>query len=201
MPLVLVAIVGIALIAGIVALANYLFSNNKASNVGNVTKVTPRDELLKLSNSRSVKMTVRGPIVANEEFRSYSIIISPNMREYKKYTGYLDDTKFERVYGNSMKAYQEVVYALDKAAMTKPGKAKPGSADDVDDVRGICATGKVYEYEILDYDRSVYRAWTSTCKGSPGTFGANVAQVSNLFIKQIPEEDRPRTERGARRLF
>jgi len=35
-----------------------------------------------------VSLSVRGPIVADEDFRSYEIVISPNMRELSVYEGY-----------------------------------------------------------------------------------------------------------------
>ncbi len=188
----------IALIIGLVSLGRYVFSDDKKED-SIESLPTPSKELLTLTSVRSVRVTVRGPIVADEEFTTTRITISPNSRVYEKYSGYLDKIQKSKTYANNMKAYEEFVYALDKAAFTKPGKSKPGSS--AEDVRGICATGKVYDYEVMDGGQSVYRAWTSTCKGSPGTFGASIRQVTDLFIQQLPEKDRPHYRPTTFKLF
>jgi len=190
-PLILIVIVIIALIAGMITVGRYLFTGNDEP-VDEMT-VTAKDELLMLNVSRSVQMTIRGPIVADEEFQTQRIEISPVTRQYKVYSGYLVDVEESKSYDNNMTAYEEFVYALDKAAFTRPGKDDPEEAEDI---RGICATGKIYEFEILNAGEPVKRLWTSTCKGSPGTFGASVEQVTNLFADQIPEADRPSFRTG-----
>ena len=185
-PLILVVIVIIALITGMITVGRYLFADKEEPVDEGL--VTAKDELLTLNVSRSVRMTIRGPIVADEEFTSERIEVSPISRQYKTYSGYIDSIEKSKSYDNSMKAYEEFVYALDKAAMTKSAKV---DSTESEDVRGICATGKIYEFEIVNAGEPVKRYWTSTCKGSPGTFGASVEQVTNLFTDQIPEKDRP----------
>jgi hypothetical protein len=86
-------------------------------------------------------------------------------------------------YANNQKAYEEFVYSLDKANMMKGDELK----DDKNDTRGICATGSVYEFEVMTDNSTVKRLWTSTCKGSSGSFKASVSQVQSLFLKQIPD--------------
>ena len=194
-PLILIVIVIIALIAGMITVGRYLFAG-KDEPVDDGT-VTAQDELLMLNVSRSVQMTIRGPIVADEEFQTQRIEVSPISRQYKIYSGYLVSVEKSKSYDNNMKAYEEFVYALDKADMTRPGKADPEEAEDI---RGICATGKIYEFEILNAGEPVNRLWTSTCKGSPGTFGASVEQVTNLFAGQIPEAERPTFSSGGLRF-
>ncbi len=184
-PLIIIGIVVIALIASVITIGRYIFNGDETKQEEE-NQVTAQDELLTLDTSHSVRVTIRGPIVADEEFSTYRIEVSSDSRDYYAYSGYLDRVKEEKSYGNNMSAYEQFVYALDKADMTKPGKNDPALDDDV---RGICATGQVYEYEILNAGTPVYRAWTSTCKGSPGTFGASVEQVTNLFVDQIPGED------------
>ena len=139
-------------------------------------------ERLKNEVGRSVKMTVRGPIVANEDARSYTVEISNSQRSLKTYKGYtaevIDDVKLD----NNSAAYDELVYALNKANMMK-GVALTGEADDL---RGICASGHTYDFAILKNGEVVKHLWTSTCAGSKGSLDANVEQLQNLFISQIP---------------
>jgi hypothetical protein len=58
---------------------------------------------------------------------------------------------------------------------------------DKNDTRGICATGRVYEFEVLQGSSVVKRLWTSSCRGSQGSLKANVTQVQKLFTDQIPD--------------
>jgi hypothetical protein len=181
-PIILVLIVIAIAIAALVSVGRTLFGG------GDQSAQTPidvgRDSLLSLNVDRSVRMTVRGPIVADENFRSYRITAAPNSRSLNTYTGYLKQTLSTTPLPNNSKAYEEFVYALDRANLMK-GEVP---TDEVkNDTRGICATGRVYEFEVLQNDNSLKRLWASTCKGSPGTFRGSVNQVERLFHDQIPD--------------
>jgi hypothetical protein len=182
-PVALVVIIIIIAIAAIVSLARVVFFSGSSSTPATVD--TSREALLSTSADHSVRMTVRGPIVASEEFYSYRIDISPNVRAIKTFKGYLGDVVKSTSLVNSVAAYEEFVYALDKANMAK-GTQLEG---DKDDLRGICATGRVYEFSILEDDTVVKRLWTSTCKGSSGSLDASVQQLTRLFINQIPDAE------------
>lgn len=184
-PIILIIIVIVALIAGIVTVGRYLFSGNGDTDQQKSRAETAREALLKVDVDQSVRMTIRGPIVGNEAFRSYQVTVSSSQREYVVYKGYLEDVESRKTYRNNTSAYEEFVYALDKAALTSSGKYTDEQADDL---RGICATGRVYQFEILDEGSPSESYWTSTCKGSLGTFGASVQQVTDLFTKQIPDK-------------
>lgn len=179
-PTILTIIVIIVAIAGIVALARLLFGGG--SNTAPVVDVS-RQNLLDTAAGRAVSMTVRGPIVANEDFRSYKILISPTTRDFKAYTGYLDTINSQQTLSNNTAAYDQFVHALDKANLVT-GKPFEG---DKNDVRGICATGKVYEFSLHFEDKTEETLWTSTCSGSPGSLKASVTQLSRLFLNQIPD--------------
>lgn len=182
-PIILIIVIVVALIAGIVTVGNYIFSGNGDTEEQKTQAEVARDELLKVGVDRSVSMTVRGNIVGDESFRSYQIVISPSEREYIVYKGYLEEVLSRKTYENNIQAYEQFVHALDKAALTTAGKY---TTEEAGDLRGVCATGRIYQYDILSSGSVAESYWTSTCKGSPGTFGANVAQVTNLFTAQIP---------------
>ncbi len=178
-PTVLTIIVIIVAIAGFVALARLLFGGGAPKDqVVDVAK----QNLLSSSADRAVSMTVRGPIVADEDFRSYKILITPSSREFKAYTGYLATITNQETLGNNTAAYEEFVHALDKANLVA---GKPFDSDK-NDVRGICAMGKVYEFSLLTNGNVNQTLWTSTCGGSPGSLKASVTQLSRLFLNQIP---------------
>lgn len=186
-PIILVVIVVVAVIAGLITVGRYLFGGNSEQREAEQSRIaTTRDQLLTLETDRSVRVTVRGPIVGDDRFRTERISISPTQRTYTIYEGYLEDVEDQQSYNNNMEAYEEFVHALDKAAFVEPGR--DAEVEGVDDVRGICATGRVYDFEIVGSTGTVHQTWTSTCKGSPGSFGASLEQVIKLFTAQIPRE-------------
>lgn len=183
-PIIIFVVVAAALIFGLVTVGRYIFGGTR-NDTDQVMVDQSRDELITVDTERTVRMIVRGPIVADEEFRTYEISISPNQRVVTLYNGYREAVEERERYSNNTPAYEEFVYALDKAAFTTPGALTESEASDV---RGICATGRVFEYELFDDDARLQRYWTSTCKGSPGTLGADTAQITNLFVAQVPED-------------
>lgn len=179
-PIILVLIVVAIVIAALVSVGRAILGGSTQTTQTNAG----RDALLDTSLGHSVQMTVRGPIVANEQFHSFQITIDPSSRTMTTYQGYLEQPINSKAYDNNAKAYEQFVYALDKANLMD-GDELTG---DKNDTRGICATGLVYEFSVMNADSTVKRLWTSTCKGSPGSLKASVAQVGDLFKAQIPDE-------------
>jgi hypothetical protein len=183
-PLFLVLIIVIVVIVAIVSIGRAIFFSGEQTTVTDADTNTGRTELLKTTADHSVRLTVRGPIVADEAFKSYQITISPSARTMAVYQGYLEDEERAKQLDNNREAYEQFVYALDKANMMKGTMP----ADDAEnDLRGICATGYVYEYSVLVADDPVKHLWTSTCDGSKGTLNASVQQLNDLFLVQIPD--------------
>lgn len=179
---VLTVIIIIIAIAGLVALARLLFFSGAPKDTQSPVD-TSKQALLDTTDGSSVSMTVRGPIVADENFRSYQITVSPSARDIQTYKGYLDTTIDQKSLPNSTAAYTEFVYALNKA------NASAGKELDKEknDIRGICAVGRVYEFKIMKEGQARQTLWTSTCSGSPGSLRANVSQLANLYWAQIPD--------------
>ncbi len=181
-PIILVILVVVFVIFVLVSIGRAIFGSDDDGNKQTTSQVSARDLLLSTTADRSVTMTVRGQIVANEDFRSYQVTISPSVRKMVVYKGYLSEAIDTINLDNNVPAYEEFVYALDKAALGQT-KAFTGEADNV---RGICATGSVTEFDVNKNGESEYHVWTSTCSGSKGSLGANEPQLRSLFLKQIP---------------
>lgn len=182
LPVVLVLIVVAIVVAALVSIGRAILGGGDSS-VEQSQIDAGRQALLNTASDHSVQMTVRGPIVANEDFRSYRVTVDPSTRNLTTYAGYLTQPVNSKALDNNAQAYEQFVYALDKANMMN-AEAFTGEKDDT---RGICASGRVYEFEVLSEGEVVKRLWTSTCKGSPGSFKASVSQVSDLFHDQIPD--------------
>ena len=183
-PILLVIIITIVAVAAVIAIGRALFGDGSSNN----TQPNPNIEdaktaLLSTDVDRSVRLTVRGPIVANENFRSYSITITPDSREMITYEGYLDNQIDRKRLDNNTKAYTELVYALVKRKMMD-GK---DLTDEQNDLRGICASGKIYKFETIKNNSVVKSLWTSDCSGSKGSAQANVNEILDMFLKQIPD--------------
>lgn len=181
LPIVLLLIVIAIAIAALVSVGRAIFGNGTTSTPAQID--TSQQALLNTSLSHAVRMTVRGPIVADEDFRSYQITVSPTSRSLVTYSGYLDQVIDSKQLGNNTEAYTQFVYALNRANMID-GTVLTG---DKDDMRGVCATGQVYMFETLDNGTTAKDLWTSTCSGSKGSFKASVPQVQSLFLQQIPD--------------
>ncbi len=179
LPTILVVVIIVIAIVGLISLARAIFFNGSSSPA--ITD-TSEQALLSTSASSSVSMSVRGPIVAEENFHSYLITVSPNNRQITTYNGYLGTIVEQQTLSNNTAAYEQFVNALNLAKMTAGNQPADGASD----VRGVCATGRLSEFSILSDGRSVETLWTSTCSGSQGTLRANATQLSNLFIAQIP---------------
>ena len=184
LPIILVVVIIIIAIASLVSLARVVFFSG-SSSPETVQVDISRDSLLNTGITHSVQMTVRGPIVADEEFYSYQIDVSPTSRSLRTYNGYLGSIVNEVMLDNSGAAYEQFVFALDKANLPK-GEELEGEKNDV---RGICATGRAYEFAIINGSDAVKKLWTSTCKGSKGSLDASVEQLQALFLAQIPESE------------
>lgn len=181
-PILLVIVITIVAVAAVIAIGRALFGGNESDqkdkniNAGQIA-------LLSTDEGRAVRLTVRGPIVANENFRSYSVIVSPSSRQITTYEGYLEKEISQKKLDNNVKAYTELVYALDKRKMMNGTQL----TEQQNDLRGICASGKVYKFETLNDNSVVKSLWTSDCSGSKGSAQANVNEILDMFLKQIPE--------------
>ena len=184
-PILLVIIITIVAVAAVIAIGRALFGDGGSPNNSqpNPNIENAKTALLSTDVDRSVRLTVRGPIVANENFRSYSITITPDSREMITYEGYLDNQIDRKRLDNNTKAYTELVYALDKRKMMD-GK---DLTDEQNDLRGICASGKIYKFETIKNNSVVKSLWTSDCSGSKGSAQANVNEILDMFLKQIPD--------------
>ena len=180
-PIALVLIVIIVAIAALVSLGRSIFGGGSAEPVVD----TGKEALLNTALDRSVRVTVRGPIVGDENFHSYRIIVSPTTRVLTTYEGYLDRQVDTKQLVNNTRGYEQFVYALDRAALTDSAVLEGEAAD----MRGICATGKVYQYEVMQASNVIKKVWTTTCRNAKGSLKASNTTLIKLFQAQIPNYD------------
>ena len=177
----LVIIIVAVAVVGLVYIARILFFSGGQGVLSQSD--TSQAALINTSADRAVLMKVRGNIVADEEFRTYQIQITPNQRTFSVYKGYLDQQIKNKVLSNNIPAYEQFVYALNRAKLMNANVL----TGDSNDTRGICATGFLYEFQILKADKTVKSLWTTTCSSSKGSLGVSLSPVRSLFNAQIPD--------------
>ena len=59
--------------------------------------------------------------------------------------------------------------------------------EEQNDLRGICATGRIFEFETLVNGETQNKLWTSDCSGSKGSAAGDVPGVISMFLNQIPD--------------
>lgn len=181
-PIIIVIIVIALAIWAMVSLGRAMFGGDSSTTSTTEPVNNGKAALTQTTADRSVRMTVRGPIVASENFNSYTITVTPSSRTMTTYVGYVGQQINTEQLSNDTQAYTQFVSALSRANLME-GTPFTGDADNTS---GICATGNVYQFEVLQGDNTVQDLWTSTCKGSPGSLKASLAQVVSLFRAQIP---------------
>ena len=107
-PVILFVAVVVLIVAAFISISRGIFGESEPVDDPGRTSLT------NTGSDRSVRMTVRGPIIAEEEHRSYQISISPDKREFTSYQGYLDRPIDRQQLDNNSQAYEEFVYALDR---------------------------------------------------------------------------------------
>ena len=185
LPVFITIIVVVVVIAILVTLVRSVLNRSSSTESTEEThEQSLQAAVIDQGTTRSVSWVVRGPIVANENFRSYQIEVTPTSRTYTVYSGYLDKVESQKTYDNNSQAYEQFTYALD---LTGVGTIR-GNKEDEADIRGVCATdGLAYTFETANGTTTDHAVWSSTCKDSVGTLSADPLKIQALFVNQIPD--------------
>lgn len=179
----LVVVITVIAVGAVIAIGRAFIGGDSDSTTSQSSLDEARAALLSSDVTRSVRLTVRGRIVADENFRSYQITISPSSRIMTTYEGYIATAIDSKKLDNNFPAYEELIFALDKRKMMD-GRVL---SEEQNDLRGVCATGRLYEFETLVNGETLKKLWTSDCDGAKGSALANVSEIMDMFLQQIPE--------------
>ncbi len=177
--IIIIGVVFFLIVAGLF----YFITGGRSSQPGVSAEDLKRAQVTTVHSGRSVRMTVYGPIVANEERESYEVTVTTTTRRFAAYQGYNQSQIAASDYDNTYEGYQQFVYALARADFDKDRTVTDTEKDD----RGACATGRRYVYELFENGDLVRRAWTTTCNKTKGDFGGSNKLAAALFNKQIPD--------------
>lgn len=181
-PIILILVVMAVAVAALVSVGQTLFFGGGQPEEVNQGKRS----LLNTSEDRAVRMTIRGPIKADEKYNSYTITVKSTSRTLTTYSGYLNRQLETVELPNNLPAYEQFVYALDRAGMMNASELS-GNANDL---RGLCATGRLIKFETLRGNSTVKTLWTSTCRDHQGSLRVDNIRLTNLFKNQIPDNSK-----------
>jgi hypothetical protein len=175
---ILTVVISLILVSwGMYSIARSLFNSESNDDTISIEQI---DEYSVLS-AGSVKYSVDGPVVANQEHDSYTIEVSQNVVSLKVFKSYGQTLVSEKSYKNTAPAYDNFLSALDNLNVTS--RTKDTDTDDDYAEQGVCATGKRY---IIELDNDV-RRWSTSCSSKQGTAGVKMSSVRKLFQKQVPD--------------
>ncbi|HUC90275.1 MAG TPA: hypothetical protein VMR45_05730 [Patescibacteria group bacterium] len=132
------------------------------------------------TSSTVVKLTVSGPVKADQNHQGYSITVGRDSNTIEVYQGYQNTVTQAKTYGNNSVAYADFLRALQLQGFTK-GSADTTQSDD----RGVCPLGARYTFEIQTAGETIQRYWATSC--GKGTFKGTSSSIMTLFKLQIPE--------------
>jgi hypothetical protein len=145
-----------------------------------------RNPLTDYANSNTiVRMTVDGPIVADQQHQAYRITVGQSETRIETLQGYEYDAIDTKIYDNNQEGYANFLRAIDLAGYTKGVADADGQAQDE---RGVCANGNRFIFEIINGTSQIERYWSTSC-GNNGTFKGNTQAIKQLFDRQIPVRD------------
>lgn len=179
LPVIVLVVIALVAIIALVSLGRLFIRGDENDQV---VDDSARRALLNTEADRSVSMNVRGKIIADEDFRSYEIEISPIVRRMTLYKGYKNEIIDAVRLPNSTEAYVEFVNALNRANFSDEAELP----DRLNETDGVCATGRLYTFSLLQAQSVTDQTWVTSCRGIAGSFGGDASLSRTLFEEQIP---------------
>lgn len=171
-------IVGFLLAVGLIVLVIVLIIR---SIVSGPTGPKPLDLTSYANSGTSVQLTIDSPVTAAANHHDIIINVGNIQATLTVTQGYDNQIVRMKSYPTGTAAYAVFLHALSRNGFTQ-GDSNPTDSDE----RGQCSLGDRYIYEVLDSSNTdMQRYWYTSC-GS-GTFQGSVAQIRQLFTRQIPD--------------
>jgi hypothetical protein len=134
------------------------------------------------STDAQVRLTIDGPIVANQEHRQINITVDRNNSQLDVIQGYDGGVVNTQTFANTQASYAAFLHSLELLNFTKGNTTDSSLKSE----SGHCALGYRYVFEIIQNGSDVQRFWATSCAG-PHSFDGNVQTTIYLFKQQIPE--------------
>lgn len=133
-------------------------------------------------SGKSVRYTISGAILGEEQHREIRITIDPNTRRADIIQGYNGQVIKTSQVSNNKAAYDAFIAALNGAGFTSQINPQGRGTESQ-----TCTLGQRYSYEVAPGTSDAFRTWSNSCARKEGTFQGNRDQVQRLFQGQIPD--------------
>lgn len=174
----------LAIIALIIAVGIMVFKG-----ITGGPKDQPQIDLSSYGNTDAVvRLTVEGPVVADQNHNAYQITVGRNTSKVETFKGYERTLIDSKIYENNQESYETFLLALERASFQRFQEPKQKEGAPKPDPRGVCPKGTRYTYELIDGTDTLLSSWSASCV--KGTFRGEPKTVRSLFSKQIPELSR-----------
>lgn len=131
-----------------------------------------------------VRMSVRGPIVNNQEHEQMVMTVGRDQTIGQLQSGYQGNVTRTEQTGNNNVSYQAFLSALHNSGFTKEKLAPTGIQ-----YEGACPNGKRYTFEFINGGKDAPKStWATSCGKKIGTFDGDLSMVRNLFAAQLPKD-------------
>lgn len=128
-----------------------------------------------------MRMTIRNPIQASENHRQVQIDVGRDEASLTVYKGYEGEILSSNTFPMNSTAYGDFLAGLSNSAGYTLGKTGIGTTNGA----GFCATGYLYNYQIVDPNgKMIQDFWSGSC--SSGTYKGIVGTTQQMFEAQIP---------------
>ena len=174
-------LIGFFVTVGLVILLVILLFTGGSNTANKKVPATGKALSSYASSDAQVRLTIDGPINANQDHRQTQYVIDRDnavINLIQGYDGMVIDT---HSYGNTEASYDTFLHALELNGFTR-GKTSDAS---LKSETGHCADGYRYVFELVQGGRVIERLWTTSC-GSVRTFEGNSQFIIDLFRSQIP---------------
>ena len=162
----------------LVILALFLLFHH--TNKANVPKTTV--PLYNYANTGSeVRLTIDGPINANQDHQQVQITVNQNVVTFDQYQGYDGTVVNQQQFANTESAYTAFLYALSLNGFTDGNTSSALSNE-----QGHCALGDRYTLELIQGGGDLERFWATSCPNVIKSFEGNLPLMLTLFEAQVP---------------
>jgi hypothetical protein len=176
--LIAVGVIALILVTwGLFTIASNIFRGSDSSDEADLNS----SSVQLVETTAVARFEVLGPIVANEDQRSYEITVSQNVVTMKTYKNYGKTLIEEKSYQNTPVAYDNFLSALINLDVTDISRGASAELDFED--LGVCSNGRKY---IVSLDSDTTR-WSTSCNRNEGNAGFSMNPVGRLFQAQVPD--------------
>jgi len=133
------------------------------------------------NTNAEVRMTIDGPINANEDHQQVQITANQNVVTFDQFQGYDSTVVNQQKFVNSVNAYSAFLYALELNGFTEGNNSSVLSSE-----QGHCAQGDRYVFELIQGGNDLERYWATSCPKVAVSFEGNLTVMLALFEAQVP---------------